>query len=319
MRRQAQRVALAAAFAWSLVSAAPALAQPEEKVEPPDDPARTATLTPAPAARAPVKPPFAVDPVADGAIILGGATFAYLLEAINATGEVRPQQIASTFSSSQLLWIDRFAVNQHPSTAAKGLSNVALGIAIGYPILDSVFTGVGSSSLQAGLTEGLIYLESLSLTWGLTNLAKIAVRRPRPTAYIERNQNANNPDYSSTDTDSSLSFFSGHASIVAAAASTATYLAFVRSPRAARPWFTLGIGAALTGFVSWARVRAAAHFPTDVIAGAIAGAGVGVLVPHLHRTTAVEERRVWIGFAPAPSTPEGRRAEGGSLSVSGTW
>ena len=38
-----------------------------------------------------------------------------------------------------------------------------------------------------------------------------------------------------------------------------------------RPWLTLGLGTALTTFVSVERVRAGAHFPTDVIAGAIAG------------------------------------------------
>ena len=292
----------------------------EPKVEPPDDPARTQTLTPAPAQAAkPASPPFAVDPVADGAITLGVGTFAFVLNAIDSTGEVRPQQISSTFTSSQLLWIDRSAIHQTPSSLAGTLSSVGLGVAIGFSVLDTAYTGIKGASLQAGLTDALIYLETFATTWGLTNLAKIAVRRPRPIAYIDRANHANDPSYSNADLDSSLSFFSGHASFVSAAVSTATYLAFVRSPHSLRPWLTLGLGAALTGFVSWARVRAAAHFPTDVIAGSIAGAGVGVLVPHLHRTTAVEERRIWIGAAPAPSTPAGRRAEGGTISLSGTF
>jgi hypothetical protein len=39
------------------------------------------------------------------------------------------------------------------------------------------------------------------------------------------------------------------------------------------------------------RVRAGEHFPTDVIAGSIAGAGIGLVVPHLHRTEDIKQRR----------------------------
>src|SRR6185436_3457352 len=89
---------------------------------------------------------------------------------------------------------------------------------------------------------------------------------------------------SCSDTDLQLSFFSGHASSTGAVSATATYLAFVRSgPRHARPWITLAAGTLLTAFVSYERVRSGEHFPTDVIMGSMAGAGIGVLVPHFHR------------------------------------
>lgn len=294
--------------------------QAPPKVEPADDPARGQTFVPFPAKQPPPAiPPFSVDPVSDGALILGAGVFAYVLDSVASTGEIRPQQISSDFHSSQLLWIDRVALNQSHSNVAKPMSNIGLGLAVGYSIFDTVFTGIHDQSVQAGLTDGLIYLETFSMTWGLTNLAKIAVRRPRPIAYTEREQHANDPNWSNSDTDSSLSFFSGHASFVSAAVATATYLAFARAPHTWRPWVTLVLGTALTGAVSWARVRAQAHFPTDVIAGSVAGAGVGVLVPHLHRTTTSEQRRVWIGAAPAPMTPEGRQPQGGSLSLSGLF
>jgi membrane-associated phospholipid phosphatase len=48
-------------------------------------------------------------------------------------------------------------------------------------------------------------------------------------------------------------------------------------------------------------VRGGAHFPTDVIAGSIAGSGTGVLVAHLHRNEDAEPRRLWVGFAPESS------------------
>jgi undecaprenyl-diphosphatase len=97
---------------------------------------------------------------------------------------------------------------------------------------------------------------------------------------------------------------------VSAIGATATYLAFVRSPHSPRPWITLGVATALTAFVSYERVRAGDHFPTDVIAGAMAGAAIGILVPHLHRHKD-EAPPVWIGVAPAPG--------GGSLSLQGLF
>ena len=72
----------------------------------------------------------------------------------------------------------------------------------------------------------------------------------------------------------------------------------------------------LTSFVSVQRVRAGKHFPTDVLAGAFAGAGIGVVVPHLHRTEDVKQRRVWVGFAPSSSDEE---VAGGSLTLSGVF
>ncbi|HVR21542.1 MAG TPA: phosphatase PAP2 family protein, partial [Polyangiaceae bacterium] len=93
----------------------------------------------------------------------------------------------------------------------------------------------------------------------------------------------------------------------------ATYLAFARSPGTLRPWITLAVAASLCTFVSVERVRAGVHFPTDVIAGTIAGAGVGVLVPRLHQSGGIEERRVWVGFR------REERGQGGELEVGGVF
>jgi hypothetical protein len=280
-------------------------------VQSPASPARAASVVPQP-----TQPPqhgpiqFAADPIADGGIILGVAGFAGLLDLINSTGEVRPQQISPTFTPSQLLGIDRGAVSQKVDENAKAYSSVGLFAAGGFALIDPILSGFREKSVQTGLVDGIIYAETVALTWGVTNLAKMAVRRPRPQAYIDAEAHKNDPNYSNSDTDSSLSFFSGHASITASISATATYLAFARSPRTARPWITMGVGAALTTFVSIERVRGGAHFPTDVIAGAIAGAGIGIIVPHLHRSEDVKQRRVWIGYAP-------ERLGGGTLQVSG--
>ena len=88
----------------------------------------------------------------------------------------------------------------------------------------------------------------------LTDITKIAVRRPRPIDYINCPPVQNptgtgtvpNPGPGCNSTDLGLSFFSGHAAAVASIGATATYLAFVRSPSSPRPWITLGVATAVS-------------------------------------------------------------------------
>jgi len=274
-----------------------------------------ATLRTATAHADETKPPpavFEIDPVSDTSIILGAAAFAGILDLINATGEIRPQQISRDFDRSQLLRIDRDAISQTIDPDARSHSNVGLGIAVAYAVLDPILSGLRMRCARAGFIDATLYAEAMSLTWGVTNLAKVAVRRPRPDAYIDAEANRTDPDYANSSTDSSLSFFSGHASMTASVSATATYLAFARSPGTAWPWATLGAGAALTTYVSVQRVRAGAHFPTDVIAGSIAGAGIGALVTHLHHVDSDEPARLWIGLKPEGSS-------GGVAQVGGVF
>lgn len=261
---------------------------------------------------APHKTTFAADPIADGGIIIAAGTFAILLEQINGTGEIRPQQISPDFDRSQLLGIDRAAVNQTEDEDSRMRSNIGLWLAGAFAVADPVLTGIREKHVQAALVDGFLYAQSVTVTLAVTNLAKIAVRRPRPAAYIEAERNKDNPNYANSNTDSALSFFSGHSSITATIAATASYLAFARSTSLWRPLITLGVGAAVTAFVAVERVRAGSHFPTDVIAGAIAGAGIGVIVPHIHRSEDIKQRRIWVGFAPS-------RGNGGELQVGGMF
>jgi membrane-associated phospholipid phosphatase len=281
----------------------------------PDDPRRKTDVTPHPTEPpAPERRMFTVDPVADGGILLFSAGFGLLSSALLETGEIRPQQISPSFTSKQLLWIDRGAIWQNIDSNAHAYSNVALGAIGAYAVLDTVLDGVREGP-TAALVDATLYLEAVTITLGATNLAKIAFRRPRPRAYIERADFiAAGGDYLSYEngvTDSALSFFSGHAAAAASISAAATYIAFQRSPGTARPWLTLAGGTALTSFVAFERVRSGAHFPTDVIVGALAGSAIGALVVHIHRADSASQRRIWIGGAPSPG--------GMTLSASGIF
>jgi undecaprenyl-diphosphatase len=253
------------------------------------------------------------DPVGDGAIVVGSLAFTILSNLILGTGEVRPQQIASTFRTNELLSIDRVAIRQKIDPNADRFSNYGRYVAIAFVVGDTV-ADVFRVDKVAALVDAVMYSEATFITQSVTNLTKIAFRRPRPNAYIARQQyldRGGDPNtYDNADTDSSLSFFSGHASGLATLSSAATYIAFSRSsPHHPRPWLTLVGGALVTSFVSYERIRSGDHFPTDVIAGAIAGAGIGALVVHLHREDAVRQRPVWIGATPVPN--------GGVIGASG--
>ena len=287
-----------------------ALSDPPAVSEPPAPPAAALPPPPPPA---PKHRTFDIDPVSDGAVIGISLSLALILDKVSSTGELRPQQISSDFDNSKLLGIDRAAVTQTVDSHASTYSNIGLYIAAAYAVIDPFWSGFREHNVAAGVADGVMYAESFSLSFAMTNMVKIAVRRPRPIAYQEAEAHKGDPTYSNADTDSALSFFSNHSSTVGALGATATYLAFVRSPHTARPWITLTASLALSTFVSVERVRAGAHFPTDVIAGTLAGAGVGLIVPHLHRSGDISERRVWVGFAPASI------GEGGTASLAGIF
>jgi membrane-associated phospholipid phosphatase len=267
------------------------------EVQPISNPERKAEITPKPALPPPTQIRFTADPVSDGAVLSFALGVGALSEAIIGTGEIQPQQ---PNLDASLLSIDENSKNLSPSSAWRSVSNVGLLSAIGFAVVDPVLSGFRDGA-QAGIVDAIIYGETLGITWSVTNLTKISFRRPRPRAYRDAEErNAAHLPADITTTDNALSFFSGHSSVTAAVSATATYLAFSRSPGTPRPWITLGVGILATSLTAYGRVRSGDHFPTDVIAGAMAGAGIGILVPHLQRSDEVKRRPVWIGAAPVP-------------------
>jgi membrane-associated phospholipid phosphatase len=262
------------------------------------------------APRLPDNQHFTVDPVVDGVLIVGAATYDELLSLIINTGELKPLP-PSADAVNHLLAIDRGAVTQTPSANANTYSNIGLYAAIAYAVADPLVSGLRDGP-RALFVDAVMYGEAIAITGALTDATKIAVRRPRPIDYAACSGMTTASQCNSTDIQ--LSFFSGHASTVGTITATATYLAFARAGwRRPRPWITLAVGTALTAVVSYWRVRSGEHFPTDVIMGSMAGGGVGVLVPHFHRRPhyhdhELETPPVIIGYAPAAGV-------GGSMTL----
>ncbi len=253
------------------------------------------------AAQAPPSAPpperrFAVDELADGAVLSLSLGFGALSQAILSTGEIRPQP--PSIPTDDLLLVDRWVAQSEGNETSGLISDIAAGAVGVYVVVDALRAGASDGG-DSGWTYALLYAESAACNWALTNLTKIAVRRPRPRAYLARDraERAGRDFEGSSETDDALSFYSGHTAITAGLTATATYMAFVRGDDELEGWLTLAGGAVLTGVVGWQRVSVRAHFPTDVIAGAMAGAGVGVLVPHLHHVEPGTLRHVQVGLA----------------------
>ncbi len=175
--------------------------------------------------------------------------------------------------------MDRRVVG-NTSKFADVFSDVGLGVSDALPFVLGTLDVLISHPPDAWsgwAKDTMVLAETLSLTLASTNLIKYVVRRPRPFVYSDQVD-----DQIRLAPDSSLSFPSGHTSSSFAMATAYSFTFMHRHPNTPLVipvWIgTLGLAAA----VGVARTQAGEHFYTDVIAGAVLGAGMGLLVPYLH-------------------------------------
>jgi undecaprenyl-diphosphatase len=243
-------------------------------------------------------PVFALDPVFDTTLLAGTLTLSVTSEAIISTGEIEAQL---PDSETELLGIDAWvAKRDSASLRRQQTSDVGVLALMVWAVADTALAGFGLYP-DSALTYATLYLESAFTAWSVGNLFKMAVRRPRPRAYIELRETGS----VSEGTQEALSFYSGHTAIVATLGATATYIAFTRGGPAWLKWLIFGGSVFATGVVGVGRMLSGAHFTTDVLAGLGAGVVSGVLIPHLHRIS---------HFQPV-ITADG---SGGTLGIAGT-
>lgn len=142
------------------------------------------------------------------------------------------------------------------------------------------------------LTLTVMFAEAYAIMGGVTYLTKVAVARERPYLY---NTDLTPEERLAAGDDPRSSFFSGHAAgAFTAAAFVSKVFTDVHGPSV---WSTLvwGSSLSLAAYTSFARVKAGAHFPTDVIAGAAVGFAIGYLVPVLHKKDRSDRMQVAAG------------------------
>ena len=208
----------------------------------------------------------------DPSLLLGGiALMMFSYEHAEAGGPLSVSEV-NALNSDDINPFDRFATRQN-STLAVGISD---GLLIGSLVLPSVLLREKLDGKDKWLIA-LQFAQTMVWTTGITYAVKGTVLRPRPYAY-----NSAFTMEVRTDREARFSYFSGHASI-SAAASFFTLAMYKRYGTHKKLTTWVGYTAiAIPTIVSTCRVLGGKHFPTDVISGYLVGAGIGTLLPALH-------------------------------------
>lgn len=169
---------------------------------------------------------------------------------------------------------DRWATNNYSVSIKKASDILLLGT-----VASPVFLLLDPDIRKDSYTTGVMYAETMLLTQLSTSIVKQVVLRPRPLAY-----NINAPLEKRMEQGARFSFFSGHVSLTASSTffSASVYNAHHPDSRY-KPlvWTAAAIVPAVMGYL---RIKAGKHYLSDVITGYIIGAGIGLLVPALHRS-----------------------------------
>ncbi len=186
--------------------------------------------------------------------------------------EVPPPQCFPRCDDSAIHAVDRVALG-HYSEGAHSVATVAVAALLALPLALNAIDSGGSGWIE----DTLVYGEALLFAQALVQLTKFAVRRTAPFVY-----DPNAPEEAVRGADASRSFISGHAAMAFAATTAYATTFWQRNPESDLRWVVAGAGALLSLGVGILKIFAGYHFVTDIVAGALVGAGVGALVPLLH-------------------------------------
>ena len=170
-----------------------------------------------------------------------------------------------------LLGVDQWALHAVSATGDAASDVILAGVA-GF----TAFAGLHGLPAHQWHGNFAVFANTASWTAASTEWLKVLVRRKRPVLYTSDAVTA------ASDPESQQSLPSLHTSLAFAAATS--YLVIARRqqlPHRARNTLLLYAGAA---GVAALRVAAGQHFPTDVLAGAALGSGIGWVVPTIHPT-----------------------------------
>lgn len=192
---------------------------------------------------------------------------------------------------------DELALGRFDPRAAIA-SDVTAGLSVGLPILYHVIEAAtrpvapgnrrGRTFAIAAGTDAVLFAQALSINALVTQILKVAMRRPRPFTYLECADVPADQCQELHDAQESpnanWSFPSGHTSRAFAASTAGATLLTLELVQRSR-W---GIAAAWIGGLGLAtttaalRVLAGQHFGSDVLTSAVLGAGIGATVPLAH-------------------------------------
>jgi membrane-associated phospholipid phosphatase len=196
-----------------------------------------------------------------------------------------------TISQLDLEEINRFdkIATTYSSKSAAKLSNVALCTSLLAPML----LLSGRETRHNFDRISLLFVETMLLNQGITEVIKSSVLRPRP--YVSDGRLDPNTVLSSNDR---ASFLSGHTASSAASTFFAAKVYCDYFPHSKLKPYVWGLASVYPAFTGYLRVRSGKHFPTDVVAGYFLGAGIGLLIPSLHKKKIkVKDLKIDVGLS----------------------
>ena len=214
------------------------------------------------------------------AILLGGGLFTSIL-GTTLLGQQDPPTLAelNALDPNDVWSFDRTATDNNSKTA-NTISDIVLYSTFALPTSLFLVKNARGEELQI-LT---MFAEMALINTGITNIVKVSTSRLRPNTY--------NPLVSQEiklRATSNRSFFSGHTSNAASFSFfTASVLNDLYPNWKAGKYITWGAAITIPAVVAYTRVGAGKHFPSDVIAGYLFGAAVGVIIPKLHKSKGVD-------------------------------
>lgn len=149
--------------------------------------------------------------------------------------------------------------NQHLDNTFRGITNSTAFISSGVPV---ILLGVGLLKRDSTTTRNALYIgASVLMAATISTVFKYSVNRPRPFETY--------PDIQKCTEGESPSFPSGHTSDAFALA-TAASIAYPK-------WYIIAPAYIWAGAVGYSRMDLGVHYPSDVLFGAIIGAGSAYL------------------------------------------
>ncbi len=215
---------------------------------------------------------YVIKPKIDFSLIGIGAVSHTLGQVLGNNSIPLTTQEINGLNPSQINSFDRNAVFNY-SQNAEMASDILLYSSIAVPL--SLL--LDKKARNEWITIGVMGMEVLMVTSGITNTIKPVALRSRPLAY-----NPEVPEGVKMEVDTRFSFFSGHTAVSASMTFFAAKVFSDLNPDSKwKPVVWVG-AITIPAATAWARVEAGKHFPTDVIAGYAIGAAIGYFIPVMH-------------------------------------
>ena len=178
-----------------------------------------------------------------------------------------------TLDRNKLWKLDRKVTNYHSPNALK-ISDIGQGVVFALPL-----TLLALKPVRKNILPHLLMMQEVFiLTTGITYMAKVLVKRPRPYAYNSASniEERSNPKARNSFPSGRTSFTSAYSFFTASLIQEYSENKTVKTVA----W----VGAfTLPAAMAYLRVTSGQHFYTDVLAGYVLGGAIGWLIPEIHK------------------------------------